>query len=273
MYSSSVWSRAPTGPMPSTVGMPISLIHEPSETPPAISSSTGWPSSPRISSVRSASQPARSMAGKPRSSERRTSTPSWAPNSPIALERPVEVGARQRAHVDGRLGAVGDRVLDVAGVEPRDVRRQARPGAVDLLADADRLVHQRHQRRAADVRLGARVGRAASRRDVEPRAGLAHRHDRPRRPPALEAQRRVGAAHALQRVRLEAAALLVRARSAARRGRACPPGRPPAAPAPPATPARRPSCRPRPARAGGRPRPSPAARSPPAAGTPCRGGR
>ena len=41
-YSNGVWSSPPTGPRPSSVGIPDQAVHEPSETPPVEVSPNGW---------------------------------------------------------------------------------------------------------------------------------------------------------------------------------------------------------------------------------------
>ena len=68
---------------------------------------------------------------------------------------------------------------------------------VQLAFDPQQLSRERAQRRAPLVRRGARVCRHAVGRDRDPAAGLARRHDRPRLPPALQAEGGVGAVHRL----------------------------------------------------------------------------
>ena len=158
IHSRSVWSSPPTGPSPSTVGTPMWLVQEPSETPPAASSSAGWPWAASSCSVAAASSGARRMGGKPRSSLNAKTTPSWWPDGADAAERVVEVEVVARAHVDHSPGLGRHRVLDLARVQLGRHRRHARAGRGAA------------RPRSAAARAPARAAPSAPRRARCPRA-------------------------------------------------------------------------------------------------------
>jgi 4-amino-4-deoxy-L-arabinose transferase-like glycosyltransferase len=76
MYSSGVWSRPPTGPSPSTVGMPAAPVQQPSDTPPDGSWPIARPSRAASSTAAVTSHGAAGIGGQVPRSSIATDTPS-----------------------------------------------------------------------------------------------------------------------------------------------------------------------------------------------------
>ena len=247
------------------------LVQEPSETPPAASSSAGWPCA-ASSLQRAVGQAGRAPHG------REAAVVAEREDDAVVERRPrgcARARSRGRASSPARTSitpqaSAGTVFLTSPACSCVATRRHAGPRAVQLALDPQQLARERPQRRAALVGRGAGVRRHAVGGDRDPAAGLARRHDRAGRAAALEAQGSIGAVHGLERERRDVAALLVGhavqldaptslSAEALERGQR--------------RRARRPSCRRRRGRARARPRRARGARAAVPRGTRCRGGR
>ena len=222
MYSQGVWSSPPTGPSPSSVGMPCEAAQEPSETPPAAVSPNDmaelcararWRSRPAVPRGPSA----RTAAGRrdPRTKARRLRARRKSSTRSSAQVRSSSDQARRSAVREPALGTVL-RPSPASSPVIWSVSSCAR--AVEL-ADAQRLAGER------DGDVATLVGRlpcvCGSPRGVnaEPARALAARHDLAVRAPALEAEDGVHAEQPPARRRPAVPGLLVRHATRPRAGR------------------------------------------------------
>ena len=198
-YSSGVWSSAADRAEAVDRRHAELAVQEPSETPPACSSSVGLAERAedleRARRERVGAAPAPGSRGR-RSARRRDAVVRAEGADP--LERAGEVGVVRRARRPRPRRASGTVFLTLAGAQPRQVAVMPGPGAVDVALDPQRLARQRHQRRCARARAPcrrARRGRPLQRARCRPCARARSRRSRAR----TRGRGGVGAAQALER--------------------------------------------------------------------------